>query len=186
MSRLIARLVLAMLILPLAGTVFVFSMVILLPGGGQPGLARMLAVWAAVYAFIGIYWMLLWQDMIRWTTERKQRTWAATVLSLVAGVLLGLLVEGVLPAAAEVGALIGGGVPPIVWVLATVLIWRETPAERIARLTAAGTDAVSCPTCGYNLTGMREARCPECGAQYTLDELLTTQPKRDEEKLEGR
>lgn len=31
-----------------------------------------------------------------------------------------------------------------------------------------------CPKCGYNLTGLREARCPECGATYTLDELVVT------------
>ena len=75
--------------------------------------------------------------------------------------------------------LFGGGVPPIAWVLATVLIWRETAEERMARITAAGTDAVLCPNCGYNMTGLREARCPECGSVFTIDQLVSGQPQRD-------
>ena len=84
----------------------------------------------------------------------------------------------------EIGVLFGGGLPPIVWVLATVLIWRETPQERMQRITAMGTDSVSCPVCGYNLTGLREARCPECGSSFTLDQLLSGQPQRDKARLE--
>jgi putative transposase len=31
-----------------------------------------------------------------------------------------------------------------------------------------------CPHCGYNMTGLHEARCPECGTQYTLNELFAS------------
>jgi hypothetical protein len=65
---------------------------------------------------------------------------------------------------------------PLLWLIATVLIWRETPAERGRRLHAAGRSGVSCPTCGYNLTGLSESRCPECGTRFTLDELMAAQP----------
>jgi len=34
------------------------------------------------------------------------------------------------------------------------------------------TDEIECPLCGYNLRGLSEARCPECGSQYTWGELL--------------
>ncbi len=34
---------------------------------------------------------------------------------------------------------------------------------------------VICPACGYSLIGLREARCPECGEQFTLDELIRRQ-----------
>ena len=31
---------------------------------------------------------------------------------------------------------------------------------------------VRCPACDYRMVGLTESRCPECGAQYTLSELL--------------
>ncbi|HPF38327.1 MAG TPA: hypothetical protein P5081_15905 [Phycisphaerae bacterium] len=31
---------------------------------------------------------------------------------------------------------------------------------------------IVCPLCGYNLRGLSEARCPECGSEYTWAELL--------------
>ena len=68
-------------------------------------------------------------------------------------------------------------------VTATVLIWREKPHERIERLALTGREAVCCPVCGYNLTGLTEARCPECGARFTLDQLIATQPQRDRATL---
>lgn len=34
---------------------------------------------------------------------------------------------------------------------------------------------VFCPNCEYDLTGLSEARCPECGTQYTLNELWQQQ-----------
>ena len=61
--------------------------------------------------------------------------------------------------------------------LATVLIWRETPHERVERLSQLGTAGVCCPICGYNLTGLSTAQCPECGAKFTLDQLMATQPR---------
>jgi hypothetical protein len=61
-------------------------------------------------------------------------------------------------------------------VLSTVLIWRETAAERLARLTAHGMPVIACPLCGYNLAGLTEARCPECGAAFTLEQVLLARP----------
>ena len=81
--------------------------------------------------------------------------------------------------------LLGGGTVPIVWVLATVLLWRETNAERVARMSnLIGNPTVVCPFCGYNLSGLREARCPECGNSFTLDQLAASQPRRDEHPAE--
>jgi DNA-directed RNA polymerase subunit RPC12/RpoP len=62
--------------------------------------------------------------------------------------------------------------------VATVIAWRESPLERATRVGAAGGSSVACPTCGYNLTGLAEARCPECGGRFTLDELFAAQPAR--------
>jgi rubrerythrin len=60
----------------------------------------------------------------------------------------------------------------------TVLVWRETNAERAARLAAVGASEIVCPVCGYRMAGLREARCPECGAAFTIEQLVAAQPNR--------
>jgi len=57
--------------------------------------------------------------------------------------------------------LIRGGTVPITWVLSTVMVWRETAAERLALLTAHRMPVLACPVCGYDLAGLTEARCRE-------------------------
>lgn len=34
---------------------------------------------------------------------------------------------------------------------------------------------LNCPNCGYVMLGLSESRCPECGARFTLDELVRRQ-----------
>ncbi len=34
-----------------------------------------------------------------------------------------------------------------------------------------------CPTCGYNLTGLEENRCPECGAGFNIEQILAERHK---------
>jgi hypothetical protein len=41
----------------------------------------------------------------------------------------------------------------------------------VRRAPAVRSKGIPCLKCGYDLTGLREARCPECGSQYTLDQL---------------
>jgi hypothetical protein len=119
---------------------------------------------------------------VRWTAQRVVRTGVATAASLAAGALFAMTCTAInrnIPP--QIAILVGGGIVPIVWVLATVILWRETPVERLARLggAGAGAAAVVCPLCGYNLAGLREARCPECGSAFTLEQLLTAQPTRE-------
>ena len=81
------------------------------------------------------------------------------------------------------GDFVGSATAPLLWIVATIFVWRETAAERAARIDSTGRDAVVCPTCGYNLTGLKEPRCPECGTQFTLDQLLASQPSRTQADL---
>ncbi len=120
-------------------------------------------------------WSLVWRGAVRWTTRR-------IFLTLI------LLPCGLIPAGAFF--LIGGFVIPnndtgfgvflgtlawiTTWLIGTAILWRENAKERGERLRQLGIHAVACPDCGYNLTGLREARCPECGAAYTLDQLYAT------------
>ena len=182
MTRTVARLILAMLLLPCTGAVFLLLMLTVVAsagGNGPPPVARLLLMWFLLYGFVGAYWILLWRDMVAWTRRRVLLTAAATAVSLTIGATAAMLTvilsrQQVPP---PVAVLFGGGTVPITWVLATVLIWRETAAERLGRLTASGMPALACPLCGYNLAGLTEARCPECGASFTLEQLVLSRPK---------
>lgn len=43
---------------------------------------------------------------------------------------------------------------------------------------AARVDGPRCPGCGYNLSGLNQCRCPECGGEFGLDEITTFVPER--------
>ena len=45
------------------------------------------------------------------------------------------------------------------------------------RVTATRED-VPCPACGYNLRGLKETRCPECGTQFTIEQLVEPDARR--------
>ena len=181
MTRTVARLILAMLILPCTGVVFILLFVILVAnnsGPGPPSVARLLLMWFLLYAFVGAYWTVLWHDMVPWNRRRVMFTAGATVLSLAIGAAVALVTLAVnRQVPPPIAVLFGGGTVPITWVLSTVLIWRETAAERLGRLTAHGMSVIACPLCGYNLAGLTEARCPECGANYTLEQLVLVRPR---------
>src|SRR4051794_5727084 len=119
---------------------------------------------------------MLWRKSVDWTTRRVVGTAVAAAVALLLGIVAYLLWGRQAP---ELGAMIGSVAAPTAWLIATVWIWRETPVESAARTRARPSEAIVCPRCGYNLTGLTEARCPECGTQYTLDELIAAQPTRD-------
>jgi hypothetical protein len=180
MTRLIARLVLAMLLLPITGAVVLFNLLLLVAGsGGPPPASRVLLLWAITYTVVGTYWILLWRGVVRWTRRRMFWTFGAGMAALSAGAGAAAIIliasRGQIPPGPAF--LLGGGIVPIVWVLATVLIWRESAHERYQRLSHLSSGAVCCPICGYNMTGLTAAECPECGAKFTLDQLFTTQAR---------
>jgi hypothetical protein len=126
------------------------------------------------WAFVAVYWTALWRSAVRWDVRRSNQTLfvtvAAALLSLAAGAVLNQLER-------QTGDIIGALSAPLLWLIGTVLVWRERPDERMERLRSAGLQVLVCPACGYNLTGLKEARCPECGLQMTLDQLVAAQPK---------
>jgi len=52
--------------------------------------------------------------------------------------------------------------------LAVFLIWRD---GYLRGWRAARSSPPTCPRCGYNLSGLTHCRCPECGAEFALDQL---------------
>lgn len=63
-------------------------------------------------------------------------------------------------------ALVGGLV-----IFVAGLIWRDGFCRG---WRAARTASPTCPKCGYDLSGLTQSRCPECGTVYRLEELWTT------------
>jgi hypothetical protein len=188
MTRLIARLILAMLTLPVGGTVLVLSMVVVLsatPPNGPPPALGFTAAWLAVYAATGTWWTLVWQELVQWNARRVALTAFAALAALCGGVALGLLVRvasgGMAPPGIAIA--IGGGLPPVIWVAATVFIWRETAEERTRRLASIGGAGICCPLCGYPMATLHTSNCPECGARFTVEQLLNSQRQRDASTL---
>lgn len=178
MTRTVARLILAMLLLPATGAVFILLFLALIPMSGPPSVGRLLLMWSVLYVFVGAYWILLWREMVPWNLRRVRLTALATGLSLAGGVLVAFGCQAInRQVPLQIALLIGGGTVPITWVPSTVLLWRETAAERLGRLTAHGMPALACPLCGYNLAGLTEARCPECGGIFTLEQIVLARPR---------
>ena len=183
MSLLISRILLTILIFPLAA-LFNFIVFILV----DRHLDNNQEVWAAslaTAAFMVIYWVLLWRKSVRWTRQRVRKTFLTAAAAALAGAAIGWLVRTANSwGDDEISIYCGITAVPLLWIVGTIFYWRETPAERAQRLARAGADTLTCPHCGYNLTGLREARCPECGAQFTLNDLLASQPNRAAAEIE--
>ena len=180
MSHLIARILLSMLMLPLAAVLYIAALfgVIELLGYRSDEFAFYFSGFA-VWAFMGAYWWLLWRRMVKFTPQRILQSIGAVGGGLAAGVAVGFALSGVDD---TFGIFMGTVTAPLIWLLGTIFVWRETPAERMARL-GGGENAVACPQCGYNLTGLSESRCPECGRTYTLNQLFDAQPSRTIEEV---
>lgn len=183
MTQLIARLVLAMLLLPFALLIFGGGMAVVASLGPGPPAGGFLITWIVTAIFVVVYWIGLWRSSVNWTQKRQTLTACCVLYGVVGAAVLYGILRNVAEIPKEPAILFSGCVFPVAFVLSTVLLWRETPMERHLRIASRGTDAVSCPTCGYNMTGLREARCPECGLSFTLDELLTSQRSDEQGEL---
>ena len=67
--------------------------------------------------------------------------------------------------------MIGSAGVILVWVMRIYRISRGRPMTNVSD----GLVNLHCPNCGYRMVGLKESRCPECGMEYTLDELLGKQ-----------
>lgn len=68
----------------------------------------------------------------------------------------------------DIGAILLLGLTAVVALLAAFLLWRDGYKKG---WRAARNKPPTCPQCGYNLSGLTHCRCPECGTEYSLDEL---------------
>ena len=175
MTNLLARILLAIMILPLAATVYVVVVFSLISKPGNDAVAFIVATLLTA-VFVVAYWLWLWRESVKWTGARIGRTLLASAGCVGVGALGAAFLNAVSNIHEESFAIFIAGLLSIVsWLPVTVLIWRETSQERMDRLRLAAGDVLCCLRCGYNMTGLHEARCPECGTQYTLNQLFAAQ-----------
>ena len=95
---------------------------------------------------LGVLWLLSY--LVVWVTARRWLSLQSPLVKCVAWGALGLGVAVAVPCVRT-------------WLL------RRRIAHRI-RLALRKRKIPVCMVCGYNLTGLTEARCPECGQRYDL------------------
>jgi hypothetical protein len=180
MPQLIARLLLTIFLVPLTVIVAIVTTIVCVevrPFGNVRDATMAITVCLVTWGFFAIAWVAIWMRGVKWTPTRKTLSISWPVISALVAMGVGFAFG---TWQREAGYFFGSVTAPLVWVFGTILIWRETDAERKSRQRAAHADVITCPTCGYNLTGLSEARCPECGAKFTLNDLYADQPDRVE------
>jgi hypothetical protein len=124
-------------------------------------------------AIISIGWIGIWRSHVCWTRARIIWTGTAWCLALAAGIGAHIL-TWFLWIGVEAGCVLAGLSWWAAWIFGTAIVWRENRHERMQRTTGSIAPMIRCAGCGYNMSGLYEARCPECGAQYTLDQIVAS------------
>jgi len=179
MSQLVAKILLAILMFPLASLWYAVVVVVLYEGRYRGLWQNRDLPWVfagvSTWILMAIYWALIWKSSVRWTSERMIWTFGCALGALLFGTVAGSLLNSI---ERDFGTFVGTASAPLLWIVSTCFIWRENREERTERLRAVNENTLVCPNCGYNLTGLSESRCPECGEKFTLNELVAAQPKR--------
>ena len=112
-----------------------------------------------------------------WSHQRNKRPiFSAVAKTLGLWVVAIILMIGVSAALPREEPLIfaifcaGAAVTLLFW----VEFWRHYARGR-SLYDQNGSLNLLCPECNYQMVGLREARCPECGSEYTLDRLFLRQ-----------
>ncbi len=110
--------------------------------------------------------LAIWWPTVRWTPARQLAAVMATGV-LGAAVVVGMLVSGWFMSAigmlaTAVACVVGGSVA---MVILYCVCWSPP-------VGSGGPSDVRCLECLYDMRGQHECRCPECGASFTVAELL--------------
>lgn len=170
MSATLTRLILCFGVL-IASVVLYILVYVAFERGMGDNEALLLANLVTGLAFAGA-WTLAWRGQVRWPAWRLWGTVCMAGGAVLPALAVGLLAAAVVRYGDELAILLGGMAWVAAWLIGSALLWRETARERMGRLQQHGVHAVGCPQCGYNLTGLKSTTCPECGAVYTVDQLV--------------
>src|SRR5437870_13915481 len=105
MPRIVVRLLLSMLVVPLGATLFAVASLAMELAVGQTGPWTLAACGFITWIGVAAYWLLLWRNSVRWNARRIDRTLGWAVVLAVAGSLLGYSVS--MMSSREIGTLLG-------------------------------------------------------------------------------
>jgi hypothetical protein len=112
----------------------------------------------------------IWRSVVRWTPSRKRWTIVSIVIAAGAYVLVALMLASAMPFYQSSPFIaLSAGLTALVWACASCWIWMETPRERFERVRTFGESARTCPACKYDMSGLKNLTCPECGVDYTVE-----------------
>ncbi len=120
-----------------------------------------------------VFWTYIWRSSVVWSARRIGRT----MVVLAVGSMAGVACYAICTSAGgfeEVGILTGTLCWISIWMAGTAVVWKETKLESLRRERDGPGLVIPCPKCEYDLKGLAVARCPECGTEFTLDELFAT------------
>lgn len=131
---------------------------------------------AIALAFAGAAWCFMLTRI--WATYRRYRTVIRTTFGVIAvwvvAVPICVLIDKFVGRSEEfwIAACILAACAASI-LLVTSASYKAKSGRAIAN--SAGEVNLNCPNCGYSMIGLNEARCPECGTQFTLDDLIRRQ-----------
>src|SRR5437867_1290887 len=130
MSRLIARILLTVLLFPAATLLYFVSFLLIDRLTFLDSETSAIFATVATCAFMAGYWLLLWFWSVTWTRRRTGRTLWSVGIGVFGGGVIGAAVRYALNYDQMVGTCLGMVCATIIWMIATVFVWRETEAER--------------------------------------------------------
>lgn len=131
--------------------------------------------------------LLAWAGLLYpiWSTYSRKRHIVRTVIACFAIVALAVCTATVFgvsmrtPEFFIAGTLFLGAAALAVVITAAIHQGSRGRAITVGGVGGAGGEggavSVHCPRCGYSMSGLDTSTCPECGARYTLDELIRAQ-----------
>jgi hypothetical protein len=140
------------------------------PGHIRDEMLTIIFLFAGLAYLVVLYW--LWRRSIG--ARAVVLAISATIAIWISVPLLWLLIDQMFPADKEVLMLSAPFMAGAFTVLLWVQVWRRYNSRRPLRDTTGQID-VTCPECGYSMSGLKESRCPECGHQCTIDQLIAQQ-----------
>lgn len=194
MPRLLTRLLINLLCVPLAVLLYVLSVILLEAGikaffpsksWSERQIIEMYALVVQFYlngSVVMLVQWLIWRPVVAWTSRRKARTIAVWVATPVVTILQ--TAAWITCFQSDQDFAVRASVVSTVVVTALALItnyalWTETPRERAKRTAVAGLNRTTCPLCRYDLSGLTNLRCPECGHEFTFGALIEENRRRE-------